>query len=117
MVDEAVACFERCLPMFTALGHGLGEASTLLELAIAHARTGRLDEAITKLNACLPILDRLGHDRLQAHALRRLGELLADTGRRREALAALDRCLVLLEDHADHLLLRAQVLERRASLL
>jgi tetratricopeptide (TPR) repeat protein len=56
-LEQAVAHFEQCLPIFRELEDRRGEAQTLLDLASAYIEQSRIDRAIECLDLCKPLFE------------------------------------------------------------
>ncbi len=86
--EKAIGYFERALELFAVVGHQLGQARALGNLAIAHDKLGRFDRAIELTEQSLAIKREIGDQAGEARTLGNLAEIYHQIGRLDEAADA-----------------------------
>ncbi|MFC4119992.1 BTAD domain-containing putative transcriptional regulator [Nonomuraea zeae] len=95
--DEAAACFEESLALFSGLGHRHGRALALSHAAALDARLGHADRAERRQREALAGLRAAGDRGGEAYCLRNLGRLLLGAGDLDGARRHLERALAVSE--------------------
>ncbi|MFC5826070.1 ATP-binding protein [Nonomuraea insulae] len=95
--DDAAACFEESLALFSGLGDRHGRALALSHAAALDARLGHTDRALRRQREALAELQAAGDRGGEAYCLRNLGRLLLGTGDLDGARRHLERALAVSE--------------------
>jgi tetratricopeptide (TPR) repeat protein len=115
-LEEAMECYDLCLPVFRRTGFRIDEANTLLCLGMCQGEQMEYGDAVACVDASLSLVRDVGHRWLEASAMRRLGELYHRQGRLDQALNCYNDSLPIYNGLPDPLF-EARTLARRGDIL
>lgn len=96
--DEAVGHYDEAIALARRLGHGSGERVTIVNAALARARSGQAAEAVTACESVLRGLQAHPDDVVRVFTLYVLGLALHELRRYEEAVTRFTACLTVSED-------------------